>query len=568
MSFLYRLDILEPLSAMASKHQLEPGEHVLGRSEDCDVMVDVPGLSRRHVKIEVLADGGAVISDLASTNGTRLNGQSIERAAVSGDFVLDLGAAILRFRAQAGLGTELAYATGQDSPTPTRDDTGQAPETRVMTLRNSLRDDFWRAIGEPMRSLSPLAARLLPAWSRSTRASSLRLDRSSGETVAACGPQDAELSELARSEELRLLADPVTAAQAGLSDLLAPLLDWLPASHTGALDSPEAKPDFPGVWTSEPEFQRQLQALAQVAGSRISILLLGETGVGKDLLAQWIHDCSPQRDGPFVAVNCAALPQDLLEAELFGIEAGVATGVEARAGVFERADGGTLFLDELGDMAPETQVRLLRALEAERIHRIGGKTLKDISVRLVAATNRNLNADIEAGRFRLDLYHRIAAFEATVPPLRERRRDIAELAVHFFNQSIAQLGQRSPGITRAAIQALEHWSWPGNVRELRQAIGSAVALLRPGEALDRIHLPSRITQHAPAPEDSKSESPALTLAEAVARAERRAIEAALDASRGSAQSAWETLGVGKTTFYKKLKEHGLSASAERADDEQ
>jgi len=333
------------------------------------------------------------------------------------------------------------------------------------------------------------------------------------------------------------------------------------ASGAGRTSTPIES--FPGVWPADPELQRQFVALARVAGSAVSILLLGETGTGKDLLAKWIHACSPRSDGPFIAINCAALPQDLLEAELFGIEAGAATGVSARPGVFERAHGGTLFLDELGEMPADTQVRLLRVLEDGSLYRIGGSELRPVDIRLVSATTRDLAAAIDERAFRLDPFHRLAAFETRVPALRERPDDIAGLAIHFFNAALAANGQRSPGMTRQALMALQQWHWPGNIRELKQAVDSATALLHPGEALDQSHLPQRLSGLTLDPRSlTRSEEEPHTLADAVAAAEARAIRAALRASDGVPETAWTMLGIGKTTFYKKLKELEIDPDSE------
>ena len=560
MSDRYQIDILEPLGATASLHRLGPGMVVLGRASDCDVVVDVAGLSRRHVELDVLPDGGAVVTDLESTNGTRLNGSDIRRAAVAGDFVLDLGAAVLRLRACSDAGSELAYRTTPSPETSADEPTDPAPETRVLSLQRTLKLDLWQAVHQPSPSLESIATELLSAWRRSLKAHALRLERPNGEAIAASGRSDAELRAIASSEDCVLFIDDRTADHPGLADLVKSVLPWLPDLSSEIARPPAPLARFPGIWPGDPEFQRQLDALGRVATRQVGILLLGETGVGKDLLAQWIHACSPQASGPFVAINCAALPKDLLEAELFGVEAGAATGVSARPGVFEQADGGTLFLDEVGDMAADTQVRLLRAIEDGRIHRIGGREPLELRVRLVSATNQDLEQAIEHGRFRRDLYHRIAAFETLIPPLRERREDIAELSIHFFNQALKEAEVTSPGLTRSALGALEQWHWPGNIRELRQALASAVALLRPGEALDTMHLPARLAgQHIEI--DPSSRRTVESLAEAIARAEREAIRSAIVDADGSPEAAWRRLGIGKTTFYKKLRDHGLNFDA-------
>lgn len=556
----YSLELLEPLHAQLSRRQLDVGRYRIGRGARCEVRVEVGGVSREHSEIEVLESGGAVVRDLRSTNGTRIDGRPIEEIALAGDFVLDLGAVRLRFREHADALSELAFETGLDMASAPGGTTTRGGEegTQHRSLAGSLRDALWSALPAARQALPDALSRVLAAWLVPLEASALRLRDGDGPVVAAAGDQNVTFQGVATSERWHLEADAATAARMPLEGLASHLLAWLPAAASSSERRTLSACAFPGVETTHLGLRRQMQALQRVAQSRVSVLLLGETGVGKDVFARWLHACSPRADGPFVAINCAALPRDLLEAELFGIEKGAATGVEARPGVFERASGGSLFLDELGDMPPETQVRLLRALEEGRIHRVGGKRLVEVDVRLIGATHCDLAEAIAEKRFRLDLYHRLAGFEATIPALRERREDIAPLAIHFFTRALAENGLASPGITAAALRALDQWAWPGNVRELRQAVESATATLQSGEALDRVHLPSRIAGQALAAAPVEGSGEAQTLAGAVAQAEKMALQAALAATEGSPEQSWQRLGIGKTTFYKKLKEHGLA----------
>lgn len=555
----YSLELLEPLDAPLSRRQLDVGRYRIGRGARCEVRIEVGGVSREHSEVEVLESGGAVVRDLRSTNGTRVDGRPIEAVALAGDFVLDLGAVRLRFREHADALSELAFETGLEvasvaGGTPAR---GGEEGTQHRSLAGSLRDALWSALPAARPALPEALSRVLAAWLVPLEASALRLRDGEGLVVAAAGDQNVVFQDVATHQRWRLEADAATAARVPLADLASHLLVWLPAEASSSERRLLPACAFPGVETTHLGLRRQMQALKRVALSRVSVLLLGETGVGKDVFARWLHACSPRADGPFVAINCAALPRDLLEAELFGIEKGAATGVEARPGVFERASGGSLFLDELGDMPLETQVRLLRALEEGRIHRVGGKRLVEVDVRLIGATHCDLAEAIAEKRFRLDLYHRLAGFEATIPALRQRREDIAPLAIHFFTRALAENGLASPGITAAALRALDQWDWPGNVRELRQAVESATATLQSGEALDRVHLPSRIAGQVLSAVPVEGSGEAQTLAEAVAKAEKMALQVALAATEGSPEQSWQRLGIGKTTFYKKLKEHGL-----------
>ncbi len=564
MSIRYQLEVLEPLGAELSRQQLEAGEYTLGRSRGCDISLEVSGLSREHLTLEVLPDGGVILADAGSTNGTRLDGRLIGRSATSGDFVLDLGAAVLRFRALDPALADLAYRTDQPPVAAPETREESDPATAVMSLTQSLREDYRRAapaLPDPAALIQPALA----AWRATLRASAIALRESNGRILAHHGTTIDALEDAWSNETYTLALDANCPDLTLAGDILGSFLEWLPPPSPQVVEADTSSPSdsFPGVWPSDETFQRQMVALQRVARSAVSVLLLGETGTGKDLLARWVHACSPRAQGPFVAINCAALPQDLLEAELFGIEAGAATGVTARPGVFERAHGGTLFLDELGDMPPETQVRLLRVLEDGSLFRIGGSELRPVDIRLVSATNRNLETAIEQRDFRLDLFHRLAAFEIRVPALRDRPGDIAALAIHFFNAALAASGQRSPGMTRQALMSLQQWHWPGNVRELKQAIDSATALLHPGEALDQSHLPPRLAAMAidPSKTTVRPSDRAMRLAEAIADAEKRAICAAIEASEGVPEAAWTALGIGKTTFYKKLKEHDIDANA-------
>ena len=562
MSIRYQLEVLEPLGAELSCQQLEAGEYTLGRARHCEIALGVSGLSREHLSLEVLPDGGVVLTDAGSTNGTRIDGRLIGRSATSGDFVLDLGAAVVRFRALDPALADLAYRT--DQPPVAAPDSNSAPDpaTTVLSLGRSLREAYKEAgpaLPDPARLIQPALA----AWCDCLRATAIALRDRDGRIVAYHGPASRALTEVWSNEHFSLALEGDSATQQIAGDILGSFLDWLPPASSPVVKAEARAPSeyFPGVWPSDETFQRQLVALARVAGSAVSILLLGETGTGKDLLAKWIHACSPRSDGPFIAINCAALPQDLLEAELFGIEAGAATGVSARPGVFERAHGGTLFLDELGEMPADTQVRLLRVIEDGSLYRIGGSELRQVDIRLVSATNRDLEAAIDQRDFRLDLFHRLAAFETRVPALRERQDDIAGLAIYFFNAALSASGQRSPGMTRQALIALQQWRWPGNIRELRQAVSSATALLHPGEALDQSHLPQRLAGLKIDPATVDANNKIRTLADAVSAAEAQAIGAAIQASDGVPEKAWTQLGIGKTTFYKKLKELEIDASS-------
>jgi len=297
--------------------------------------------------------------------------------------------------------------------------------------------------------------------------------------------------------------------------------------------------------------------LAAVAGGELPVLLTGETGVGKEHLAHAVHRTSPRRDGPFVAVNCAAVPAELLEAELFGIGKGVATGVAERRGRFELADGGTLFLDEVGEMAPALQAKLLRALEEGEIEPVG-RPPRPVDVRLVAATNADLEARMAAGAFRRDLFYRLAGASLRVPPLRERPGDLPALLEHFLRRAAGELGKTIPGVTVRALEALLRHPWPGNVRELEHEVRRLAACTADGQPVDSTLLrppppqPAGDPDSTPAPFDLEGQLAAL---------ERRLIREALARTGGNRTRAAELLGVSRQGLHLKLKRLDLDPGA-------
>jgi len=297
--------------------------------------------------------------------------------------------------------------------------------------------------------------------------------------------------------------------------------------------------------------------LAVVGDSQAAVLIQGESGTGKELAARAIHRASARREGPFVSLNCGALPAQLLESELFGYEKGAFTGAAgAKPGQFELAHGGTIFLDEIGECSPELQVRLLRVLQEKEVQRLGGTRRVPTDFRLVAATNRNLAEEIKAGRFREDLYYRINVVEATMPPLRERREDIPLLAAFFLERFVRRENKLFAGISPAALELLSAHDWPGNVRELENAIERGVVVGR-GPLLDVADLPSQVrppTAAAGAVVDLAGRD--LPLAEV----EKAVIAAAMARHGGNKSQAARALGISRKLLYSKLREYGLGGT--------
>jgi two-component system response regulator FlrC len=290
--------------------------------------------------------------------------------------------------------------------------------------------------------------------------------------------------------------------------------------------------------------------LERVAPTPATVLLLGESGVGKEVIARCIHAHSKRAGGAFIGVNCAALSPTLVESELFGHERGAFTGAEARReGVFERARGGTLFLDEIGDLDAALQAKLLRVLQERKFERLGGSETLSTDVRVIAATNRDLRASVEAREFRADLYYRLNTFPIEIPPLRERPADVDALAELFVERAAEELEKPGLRLSEDARFALRAWHWPGNVRELENAIARAAILV--DEVIRPEDLP--LGQGGPATAADRPRGPAT-----VRQMERSLIEAALDRHNGNRTHAARELGISLRTLQYRLKEYGIN----------
>jgi two-component system nitrogen regulation response regulator NtrX len=308
--------------------------------------------------------------------------------------------------------------------------------------------------------------------------------------------------------------------------------------------------DGPKMIGRSAAFRQAVEQATQVARSDVSVLLLGESGTGKELLAAHVHRESPFASGPFVKVNCAAIPTELIESELFGHEKGAFTGAASlRRGRFELADGGTIFLDEVGDLHESSQAKLLRILQDGELQRVGGERPIRVSVRVISATNRRLDELVAAGTFRKDLYYRLSVVPIPVPALRERRQDIGELAAYFLAEFCARNNMRPHEIDPDVVQVLDRYSWPGNVRELRNIV-ERMAILTPGERLTVESIPLEIRQ-------PRSTRPAAGLQEVRDAAERQRIREALDQTDWNVAGAARLLGTERTSLHKRMRALGL-----------
>jgi len=334
--------------------------------------------------------------------------------------------------------------------------------------------------------------------------------------------------------------------------------------------------EVPEIIGEAASMQEVFRAIGRLARSKITVLINGESGTGKELVAKALHRHSPRADKPFIALNTAAIPRDLLESELFGHERGAFTGAQnARSGRFEQADGGTLFLDEIGDMPAELQTRLLRVLADGEFYRVGGHTPKKVDVRIIAATHQDLEQRVKEGQFREDLFHRLNVIRIHMPPLRERQEDIPLLAKHFLANAAKELNVDVKQLDKESAEYLSHLDWPGNVRQLENTC-RWLTVMSPGQTVHMDNLPIELQQ--PDKQTSTDDNWETSLRrwadvhlangehdlldDAVPRFERIMIEIALKHTGGRKQDAAKLLGWGRNTLTRKIKELGMNGIAE------
>jgi DNA-binding NtrC family response regulator len=439
--------------------------------------------------------------------------------------------------------------------------------------------DLWQRLSSEDVDLVLLTPSRLPG-SPASLVAAVRQLPDAPEVIVVVGEDIAEQ----RSE--MLAAGCLAVLYAGVSDaiLLDTLRSLVDRRRQDSLrrlkaERPEERYSLNDFVLVSPAMQRFVAVARRVVGADSSLLILGETGVGKERLARAIHAESPRARGPFVAVNCGALPEGLLESELFGHERGAFTGaVASRKGHFELAHEGTIFLDEIGEMPLHLQVKLLRVLEERRLQRVGGQRPIAVDVRVMAATNRDLEAEMSAGRFRTDLYYRLAVVTLTLPPLRDRSEDIPDLVESYLRHFRLLLGRHVRGIRPDALSALITYAWPGNVRELINVMEQTV-LLCPGAEIELADLPRRITGSMRL-EDRRSLQPVAsgngdldphwldkTLPDAkreVAEAfERTYLSLLLRSTKGRVGEAARRAGITPRFLYDRMRHHGLRKEAYR-----
>jgi two-component system, NtrC family, response regulator AtoC len=524
-------------------------ELVFGRSADAGVVIEHEAVSRRHTAIRRRGEA-ITVEDLGSRNGTTVNGAAVTgaRRVAAGDVIGVGPITAIVARSSASPARQLATLTELEDRLAMEVDRAlryqrplgvvmlrlEGPSDAVIAHVDRLLDDLRRMDLVAEYGPDELAI-VLPESNAAAVAMVAQRAGAAGELTVRCGtasfPDDgSNAGALIGSARERLRGARVDRDPP--SDQLA----RLPAR----------------LVVIDPLMKQVFKLAERAAQAPISVLVVGETGTGKEVVAEAIHRLSPRAAAPFVRLNCAALTETLVESELFGHERNAFTGATAmKRGFFEAAAGGTVFLDEVGELPLATQVKLLRVLEHWRIVRVGGTTELPVDVRLVCATNRDLETEVQRGRFREDLFFRIAAFVIPVPPLRDRKTEILPLAVHFAHEIATELGQPTAGFTPEALAVLQHAGWPGNVRELRNAIERAVVLSE-GARIGREHLPEQLLEHARStPHD------ALDVRQRVASVERETVTAALDAAEGNQTQAAKKLGISRFALIRLMAKHDI-----------
>ncbi|MCK6549623.1 sigma 54-interacting transcriptional regulator [Myxococcota bacterium] len=505
---------------LVSTHPLpERGEVRIGRGEQNDIRIDHALISREHAILGVGPDGLELV-DLSSRNGTWLRGERLspnQRVEVSPGQVIEVGATMILVQESHGGPRAQRLSTHGYFEARLEEECARArargAEVAILRIHAGTDPDEARAALGALLEPADLVARYAP-----------------GEYEVLLGGGGAKrAAELSSKLAARF---PVDAVRVGVA--VAPgdgrTADALLQRACAALRRTEAAPGTrSGRVVADPAMLDLYKVAERVAKGSISVLLLGETGVGKEVFAEAIHDLSPRREKKFVRINCAALTESLLESELFGHEKGAFTGADrAKPGLLEAADGGTVMLDELGEMPLVTQAKMLRVLEQRQVLRVGGLEPRKIDVRFVAATNRDLEAEVLAGRFRRDLYFRLNGVALVVPPLRERTIEIEALAERFVGLASDELGRDEPPVISArAMKLLTGYAWPGNIRELRN-------VMEPWER----PIAARVGVEATDGDD-----------------EKQRILRALEACGGNQTRAAKMLGIGRRTLTDKLNKY-------------
>jgi len=525
--------------------QLEKGRAiVVGRAAPSDVEIHDLGLSRQHARF-TWDDDGIWVEDLKSTNGTKKNGERIQRAKVSPGDEIAVGPVMVSVHMMSSIDDELRSFDSHDRFVSTLGD----ELTRARTFQR------------PLALLMVKSTAHVSKWASRLRARIRAVDR-----VGIYGPNSVLVLlpeatvDMAQALQVELSGgEPALQSNAVMFPADGGSVDELIAAVQS--NRKPAPIDTSGIIVKNTAMKEVMTTVKRLAQSTIAVLIHGETGSGKEVIAQAIHEGGARKKAPMRAINCAAIPQTLLESVLFGHEQGAFTGADKAApGIFEQADGGSVFLDEIGELAPSAQAALLRVLETKKLTRVGGHKEIEVDVRVIAATHRDLEAMVEAGRFRQDLLYRLNTMTLRIPPLRERIDEIKPLADRFLKEANAKSGTHVKSLDAKAIEALEAYSWPGNVRELRNVIERAVVLAE-GKAIQLADLTERVrggtrakTQAEP---DSVEDSTSSDYRERVRKFETELIIRALHKANGNQTEAAKALNLPLRTLVHKIQTYGI-----------
>ena len=537
---------------------VDGGEVTFGRSRGAIVSVKDDDVSRLHARVKRAGDA-IEVEDLGSRNGTWVNGERITaaRRLAAGDEI-KMGSILAVVGRTSGLRRARPVSDAEAGEARLAAEVDRAVRYRrpvtfaLVRFAGGAVDPALDAIAGILRPMDLIADYagddhlvILP-----------ELDRAAGAGALASIVSAAQQAGATVKTGTAVAPDDGTTADTIIAALRASLHGGKPpGTGAGAAVTAAAPPVTQGgPIVLDPVMQRVYKLVAKIAESSITVLILGETGVGKELVAEAIHVGSARRAGPFIKLNCAALPETLLESELFGHERGAFTGAERRKqGFFEAADGGTLFLDEVGEMPLSLQAKLLRVLEGKVITRVGGTAETAVDVRVVCATHRDLHADARTGRFRQDLLFRVGGFTVAVPPLRDRRSEIVPLAEHFARIAAADQRRAPPALSPEARDALLAYRWPGNVRELENAIERALVLCE--DTITLADLPDRLREVAP--RGGPGVGAAGDIQGQLEEVERTAIAAALAAHGDNQTRAARALGLSRRALIYKMEKYGL-----------
>jgi transcriptional regulator with GAF, ATPase, and Fis domain len=578
------------------------GDLLVGRDPDCDLQIDHSRISRRHARFARAGDSWRV-EDLGSKNGVVVDGDRVERATLDEGSVVVIGPVELRFRASSieHRHEHRLDVTALDQTLAERPSGREVRRRLELLLQLATVLDDLEATGELIERLGAMICQLHGASRCLLEVGGERFTHGQGHAAEETAFSRTVLQGVREHAEAVLindlfsgadLAEAHSARMLGIRSAMAapiPLPDephgLLYVDRRASSSSPYGKDDLlllacvarlagtaiassrrasrhaalarrgddgaaaSLIGDSDPIRELRETITQRVGPVKAPVLLTGETGTGKGLVAEILHRASPRTDGPFVGVNCAAIPRELVESELFGHEKGSFTGADRRKlGLVEVASGGTLFLDEVGELDPAVQAKLLTALQDQRLTRVGGTSPVPFDVRVLAATNRDLEAEVEEGRFRRDLYYRLNVVKLRIPPLRERTGDVALLAGHFLTHACREMDKPCTGFAADALTAMARYSWPGNVRELANCVERALIFADAGGSLEALHLPEEVRDLA---------SEAVVVLDPVEEVERQLVARALQDAGGNKRAAARALGWYPQKLYSRLQRYGL-----------